>query len=115
MPYYCFTDSEDNTISRFYAMGKAPKQIRLGGVVFRRNIRAEHAGVRHTPGNWPMKSDAAGVHPDQIKEAYEHSVKIGIPTQFVPDGRAVFTGKQHRKDYCRAIGLHDRNGGYGDP
>jgi hypothetical protein len=115
MPYYCFTDDQDNTISRFYRMGKAPKQITLGGVIFKRDIRAEHAGTKHTPGNWPLKSDAAGVHPNQIKEAYEHSVKIGIPTQFTPDGRAIFTGKKHRKDYCRAIGLHDRNGGFGDP
>jgi hypothetical protein len=115
MPYYCFTDDQDNTISRFYRMGKAPKQVKLGGVVFKRNIRAEHAGTKHTPGNWPLKSDAAGVHPNQIKEAHAHSVKIGIPTQFTPDGRAIFTGRKHRKDYCRAIGLHDRNGGFGDP
>ncbi|MGH2272166.1 hypothetical protein ACQ9LF_10235 [Anaerohalosphaeraceae bacterium U12dextr] len=115
MPQYCFTDDQDHTICRFYPLGKAPRQVRLGKTVFKRNLRAEHAGTRHTPGNWPMKSDAAGVHPSQIKEAYDHSVRIGIPTQFAPDGRAIFTGREHRKNYCRAIGLHDRNGGYGDP
>ena len=115
MPRYCFTDRQGNTICRFYLMTKVPKQFTLAGTVFKRNICAEHANTKHTPGNWPMKSDAAGVHPDQIKEAHQHSIKIGIPTEFTPDGRAVFTGRKHRKDYCRAIGLHDRNGGYGDP
>lgn len=115
MPRYCFTDNEGNTVCRVYPMAKIPKKITLGKTVFYRNIRAEHTDVRHTPGNWPMKSDAAGVHPDQIQEAYQHSVKVGIPTEFTPDGRAVFTSRKHRRDYCRAIGLHDRNGGYGDP
>src|SRR3989339_1012131 len=98
MPRYCFTNDEDFTICRFYPMGKAPKKFILGGKVFKRNIRAEHVNVKHTPGNWPFESDAAGVHPDQIKEAFEHSVRIGIPTQFTSDGRAIFTGKKHRKD-----------------
>ena len=115
MPRYCFTDDQGNTLCRFYPMAKIPKQFTLGKTVFKRDIRSEHAGTIQTPGNWPMKSDAAGVHPDQIQEAYRHSVTAGIPTEFTPDGRAIFTGRKHRRDYCRAIGLHDRNGGYLDP
>jgi len=115
MPRYCFTDDEDNTICRFYPMAKVPKKFKLGNKIFYRDIRAEHIDTRHTPGNWPMKSDAAGVGPDQITEAYEHSVKAGLPTEFTLDGRAIFTSRKHRRDYCRIIGLHDRNGGYSDP
>lgn len=115
MPRYCFTDVDGNTICRVFSMNKVPKQVILNGKIFKRNIRAEHVDIKHTPGNWPMKSDAAGVHPDQIAEARSHSIKAGVPTDFTPDGRAIFTGKKHRKDYCRAIGLHDRNGGYSDP
>jgi len=115
MPRYCFTDQDGNTICRFYPMAKVPRQFTLAGKVFKRNISAEHSDIKHTPGNWPLESDAAGVHPDQIAEARQHSIKAGVPTEFTPDGRAIFTSRKHRKDYCRAIGLHDRNGGYSDP
>lgn len=115
MPRYCYSDDDGNTIIRVYPMSKIPKQFRLGGKVFKRDIRAEHGGRKHTPGTWPMKSDAAGVHPDQIAEARAHSIEAGVPTDFTPDGRAILTSRKHRKDYCRAIGMHDRNGGYGDP
>jgi hypothetical protein len=60
-------------------------------------------------------SDAAGVAPSQVKEATDHSRKIGIPTEFTPDGQAIFTSRSHRKRYLEAVGLFDRNGGYGDP
>lgn len=115
MPRYCFSDEDGNTICRSYPMDSIPKKVKLGGKVFLRDIRQEHCSVKNTAGNWPMKSDAAGVASHQSKEAYEHSVRIGIPTEFTSDGRAIFTSRKHRKDYCRAIGLHDRNGGYGDP
>ena len=64
---------------------------------------------------WPVISAAAGVLPSQIDEAQAHSRQIGIPTDFTPDGDVVFTDAAHRKRYCQAIGLYDRNGGYGDP
>lgn len=80
-----------------------------------RDYIKEHTGVKHVPGTWPMYSDAAGVHPDQRKEAYEASVKQGCPTNFDALGRAVFTSQKHKKQYCEANGLYDRNGGYGDP
>jgi hypothetical protein len=66
------------------------------------------------PGNWPMKSDAAGVHPDQIPEAYAKSVKDGVPTQFTKDGQAIFTSRGHRARYIKTIGMIDRDGGYSD-
>jgi len=65
--------------------------------------------------NWPLCSDAVGVHPSQRREAYEDSIKRGVPTEFNEQGQAVFTSRQHRKRYCRAIGYHDLDGGYGDP
>lgn len=115
MPRYCFTDDEGNTICRRFSMFDIPDKVKLGDKVFIRDIRAEHSGFQNTAGNWPMKSDAAGVASHQVKEAYEHSVKNGVPTQFTSDGRAIFTSRAHRKKYCQLIGLHDRNGGYSDP
>jgi hypothetical protein len=79
----------------------------------KRDFQAE-APTKHTPGNWPMHSYAAGVSPDQRKEAYEASVKAGVPTYFDENGDAVFKSRAHRKKYCEAVGLYDRDAGYGD-
>lgn len=64
---------------------------------------------------WPLSSRALAVHPRQVKEAAEYAKKIGCPTNFLPDGRPVFTGKAHRKEYCERHGYYDQDGGYGDP
>jgi len=64
---------------------------------------------------WPMHSYAAAVHPSQVPEAEAHARSIGIPTSFDKEGEAVFTDPKHRKRYCEAVGLYDRNGGYSDP
>ena len=64
---------------------------------------------------WPMTSWAAGVHPAQVDEVRRQSVDLGVPTDFTPDGDAIFTSRRHRKKYCEAVGLFDRNAGDGDP
>jgi len=69
----------------------------------------------HKAGNWPMTSVAAGVAADQAVEAAADASKMGVPTHFNEQGDAVFTSAKHRKDFCRAYGMHDRNGGYSDP
>ena len=114
MPMYCYSDKDGKRIERVFAMGKAPRILEVDGVTFKRDFRGELT-VKSICGNWPMFSDAAGVHPEQIKDAREKSVRDGVPTDFTPDGRAIFTSANHRKKYCRSIGLHDRNGGYSDP
>lgn len=67
-----------------------------------------------TTGIWPLVSEAMGVHPKQVEEAYTDSVKKGVPTQFDKMGRAVLTNRAHRKAYLKAYGVHDKSGGYGD-
>ncbi len=62
----------------------------------------------------PILSEALAVHPEQVQEAIEDAKKKGVPTDFLPDGRAVLTSRSHRKAYLRAYGFHDRSGGYGD-
>jgi hypothetical protein len=64
---------------------------------------------------WPILSDALGVHPSQIAEAMAANRKAGVPTEYTKDGRAVVTDPGHRKRLARSLGIHDRNGGYGDP
>lgn len=63
---------------------------------------------------WPLISDALGVHCSQVAEATESAKAKGVPTEFTPAGQPIFTSREHRKQYCRAYGFFDRNGGYGD-
>jgi hypothetical protein len=97
------------------AQSQAPELCDIDAFVMQRDLLAEQGGVVHRCGCWPMYSDAAGVAEHQVPEAMAHSRRIGIPTDFTQDGRAIFTSREHRKKYCEAIGLYDRNGGYSDP
>lgn len=66
---------------------------------------------------WPMRSDAFGVHPSQAAEAYAESVKAGVPTEFDPTtGEAIFRSRGHRKRAVEALSpMYDLDGGYSDP
>jgi hypothetical protein len=55
------------------------------------------------------------VHPSQIPEALDEAKRLGVRVDYARNGSAIFDDPAQRKRYCRAIGLHDRNGGYGDP
>lgn len=122
---YLFEAKDGEQIEREYPMtGDIPWDITVGGKRFQRQVTggrlsfAPFTKRAHTsPGKstWPLHSDAAAVHPSQIAEAKAFDEKHGVKTDYDKDGRPVFTSKGHRKRYCRAHGLHDRNGGYGDP
>jgi hypothetical protein len=62
---------------------------------------------------WPIYSEAAGVHPDQINEAKDNLQKQGVPTDFTPDGRLIFRDRMHRRKVLKAMGLVDRSSYYG--
>ncbi len=92
-----------------------PELCAVDGFVMGRDFHAEHAS-KHTCGNWPMESDAAGVGESQVDEAMKHATDNGVPTEFNRDtGAAIFTSQKHRKKYCELIGMYDRNASYGDP
>lgn len=59
-------------------------------------------------------SDALAVHPEQVEEARDDSRKRGVPTDFLPDGRAVITSRYHQKRYLKAYGFKNFDAGYGD-
>jgi hypothetical protein len=71
-------------------------------------------GLRRSIPKWPIYSNAAGVHPDQIEEAKALARQHGINTEYTPDGRAIFRDRAHRKKHCQVFGFFDRSGGYGD-
>lgn len=85
---------------------------------FRKNGRGIVQGCpAATPSTdgWPLESDAAGVHPDQVNEAMVHAVSQGVPTEFNPKtGNPIFRSRRHRNDFLKAHGLRDNNAGYGD-
>lgn len=58
---------------------------------------------------WPMYSEGAGVHPDDAQKAADESRKLGVPTDFTKDGRAIFTGLRHQRAYTKAVGLHNND------
>lgn len=120
MPTYAYRDDEGNPVELFMSVAEMEASEKDGilirdGRTLRRDLEAEHGPARGGCATWPMKSDAAGVHPSQAGEAHEHSVSIGVPTQFDPrTGQAIFTDRSHRKRYLAARGFIDRNAGYGD-
>ena len=57
----------------------------------------------------------AGVDPSQIPAAMAHDAQMGVPTEYTKTGEPILTSAAHRKRYCRANGLYDRNAGYQDP
>ena len=123
MPTYCYRREDTDevielsmTVAEMEARQDGADAIKLDdGVLAYRHYGAEIVRADGARG-WPLASDAAGVHPGQAKEAYEESVKRGVPTQFdLKTGCAIFEDRAHRKNYCRAFGYHDRDGGYGDP
>jgi len=118
MPLYCYSCPKCGEVAQqHYALRDRRRYIACpscGTAFAKRDFRAEHGGFRRTTGTWPMESDAAGCHPSQIPEHMQACQEAGVPTEFTPDGQAVFTSRHHRKRFCRAFELYDRNAGYGD-
>ena len=119
---YCFCDkTTGKTLEKHWTVSELGKRTRKdgsfvdnNGVVWERDYEVE-LGVVGICSSWPMKSDAAGVHPTQVKEASESAAKKGVPTRFeAQTGQAIFESRGHRKKYLKAHGLRDRNAGYGD-
>lgn len=81
--------------------------------LYRRTRSSGRAGGNR-PWSRPLASDALAVHPEQIPEAIEDARKKGISIDFDSLGRPLFRDRNHRKRYCRAYGIYDRDGGYSD-
>jgi len=63
---------------------------------------------------WPIKSDSLGVHPSQCDEAEAHAKKVGVPTEFDrKTGQAIIRDNAHLRDFNKAHGYRNRDGGYG--
>lgn len=76
---------------------------------------ATEAPGGHLPQCWPMWSDTGGCHPDQVGEWKSALAKEGVSAEFNGKGAIKWESASHRKRCCEALGMFDRNGGYGDP
>ncbi len=123
MPTYIYVNKNTGEkIERIWTVHEMMKEegnldgVSVDGKFFHRDYASEHGQVLENGCSaWPMKSDAAGVHPSQVKEFSQKSEKMGVPTQFDgKTGQAIFTSRAHRAKYMKSVGIHDRSGGYGD-
>jgi len=124
MPYYIYKRSDNGQrVQLFMSIAELTERqndrceiVLDDGVVATRDWRGEKSDFQNVGGaTWPMCSDALGVAPSQIEEATKEARALGVPTEFMADGRAVLTGPQHRKALAEATGHYDLNGGYSDP
>jgi hypothetical protein len=123
MPFYIYKDEKTGekveimmSMSEMLRRQRPDKTIvHDDGRVLIRDVVSEHRGTSHSSGTWPLLSDAAGVHPNQVNEAMEHASRNGVPTRFHPEtGQAIFESRGHRKAFLRMRGMYDKSGGYGD-
>lgn len=111
MPMYVYT-SRDGTVSveRFFSMASKPSRIKAQGRFCFPDLARTHAPVRSRHGDlWPRYSEAAGVHPDQVKEAIAADKKLGVPAEYDSEGRVKFDSPSHEKRWCEAHGMYQRN------
>lgn len=64
-------------------------------------------GLDFHKAQWPLNSDAAGVHPKQIALATEEARRLGTHIAYTKDGSAIFDSHQHRKEYMQKFGMVD--------
>lgn len=117
MPTYCYSCDCGERFERTLPVARYREDIACPacGQKALRDIAAEHGDIHHAPGNWPHRSWACGVLPEQRQEAEAAAARMGVPTRFAENGDAIFESPRHRKRYCEAVGYYDRNGGYSDP
>jgi hypothetical protein len=99
---YLYKDSDGEFRWHDYPQGQQPKAA--GGRYFGAN-------------GWStgLKSDAAGVPPQQAREFNEDAKAAGFTgVSFDLDGTARFTSRKQRASYLRHRGLCDKGAGYGD-
>lgn len=121
MPRYCYRTPDKKILIEITQTVKemtdcGGKIVLASGKVAFRDMVAEIRPQQGATDPWRkgLASEAAAVHPDQIREAKKYLERKGIKTEFTPDGRPVFRSRPHRKAHLEAFHLYDKDGGYGD-
>jgi hypothetical protein len=89
----------------------APKEVRRELIGVEGGVRK--AQIKSGNPNWPLKSDALGVNPDQIAEARETLALHGVPdTEFTSDGQPIIRSQNHFRQVAKAFGIFNGAHGY---
>lgn len=121
MPLYEFKTEDGEIVDFMMTFEEHDKRVKNDTITLDDGRKAKtnwgsKSKIGTFPGNYPMVSSAAGVHPDQIKEHMDHLRKMGCgQVDHTKDGDVIFRDKAQRKKVCEALGLYDRNGGFSDP
>lgn len=116
MPVYCFKCPKCKSKKEaFREMSQSDKSMVCDCKAKMNRDHFAEKGPQRYGDNWPMVSYAAGVSPDEVPAMMEVDRKHGVETNYTSDGDPIFTSPKHRKKYCEAHGLYDRNAGLSDP
>lgn len=53
---------------------------------------------------WPYTSTSIGCHPADRKKHMRQMAKLGVPTEYDKEGRAIFISRDHQRRFCQATG-----------
>jgi hypothetical protein len=83
-----------------------------------RNLIADMAMVgTQAPGKWPQVSMAMAnpnMTEKELRAEQQFLDRSGVPTEYTKHNEPILTSREHRKRYMKAMGMHDRDAGYGD-
>jgi hypothetical protein len=82
----------------------------IDGVVWERDISAEHSKQAGTSKGWPLISDSCGTHPSEVESTMKDMRAKGVNLNYTKDGRAIFENSSHRRRALRAMKMQDMNG-----
>lgn len=109
MPEYCFTSDKGKTIERMFTMSTVPPEVVENGVIYKRDFSAEHRGQARGGAGWPMVSFCNGVLPRQIPEAQKILQEHGCPTEYTPQGKPIWTSRNHKLKFAKVFHLNETN------
>lgn len=118
MPAYCFkceSCGNSESITRTMDKSDMPLACSKCGKGMTRDYPAEAPGRRARCDTYPFASDALGGHPDDRAALTQEAIAFGVPTEINSAGNPIMRSASHRKKYCNALKIHDRNAGYSDP
>lgn len=94
--------------------GKAPKTIPC---VCKKRMKRCYGAAVASPGTWSGHlSEALACSPKHIEATQKEYYNLtGEVYKFAPDGRVHMESRQQRNKLLRALGMYDRDAGFGDP
>lgn len=120
MPIYEFKTDDGEVVEVFMSFAEHDRRVKNDTIKLDDGRKAKtfwnsKSLISTVPGNYPMVSANAGVHPGQIKEHMEHLRSMGCgQVNHTKDGDVILESRGQRKKVLEALGLYDRSGGFGD-